>query len=73
MRRTTHMKSGLSGKSAQVTMGQRALCMLLSATLAFSSMPSTALRAIAEEQDEPELTANEADFGEGEDPEQGPS
>ena len=73
MRRTTHMKNEPSGKSAQATMGQRALCMLLSATLAFSSMPSAALRAFAEEQNEPELTANEADFGEGEDPEQGPT
>lgn len=52
MRRTTHMKSEPTGKSTQATMGQRALCMLLSATLAFSSMPSTALRAIAEEQDD---------------------
>ncbi|MDO5119548.1 MAG: hypothetical protein Q4D48_05630, partial [Coriobacteriales bacterium] len=73
MRRTTHMKNEPSGKSTQATMGQRALCMLLSATLAFSSMPSATLRALAEEQDEPELTVSEADLNEDTELEQGSS
>ena len=63
MRRTTHMRRELLRKGAQATMGQRALCMLLSAALAFSSMPSTALRAIAEEQDST-VAATDADLNE---------